>query len=247
MRRTLVAGAEARYIKPMYEFPRRSRVDRLDAEHAWRLDADGFLLLPGIIPSDWIEPLRAAFETGERPSSEWPVPRGPDWRHALLDLDPTVQLVCRLPQMLAATYHVLQQPFFLSQVEGREPRTGGGAQRLHRDEPCTRVNQSVSALAFLDPFGPANGATRVAPGTHRDQQPDLPADRPDPKTRVVAGQAGDILLFGPNLLHGATRNHAGAPRRSLLISYVIQPLWGDRQRTRTLRGVRTAADELFHA
>jgi hypothetical protein len=243
----LVAGAAGLYIEPMDGFPRHTRVGRLDAEDARRLDAEGFLLLPGVIPPDWIEPLRAAFEAGERPSQEWPVPRGADWRHAQIDLDPTVQLVCCLPRILAATYHVLQQPFFLSQVEGRDPRAAGGAQQFHRDDPCFSVIQSVSALAFLDPFGPANGATRVAPGTHRGQGPEQPAERSEPHTTVVAGQPGDILLFGPNLLHGATRNVTGAPRRSLLISYVIQPLWNGRQGTRALRGVRMTSDELFHA
>jgi hypothetical protein len=231
----------------MNEFPRHMKVGRLDAEEARRLDADGFLLLPGIVPSNWIEPLRATFETGERPSHEWPVSRGPDWRHAQLDLDPVVQLVCRLPPILAATYHVLQQPFFLSQVEGREPRVGGGAQLIHRDEPSSCVIRSVSVLVFLDPFGPENGATRIAPGTHCGEGLKLPAEGSDPQTTIVTGQPGDTLIFGPNLLHGATRNHSGAPRRSLLISYVIQPLWGDRQRTRALRGVRISSDKLFHA
>ena len=78
------------------------RLGPLDAETARQLDDDGCLLLRGAIPEDWIEPLRAAFEAGELASEKWPVPRGCDWRHSLLDLDPTVQRVCRLPILLAA-------------------------------------------------------------------------------------------------------------------------------------------------
>lgn len=195
------------------------------------LARDGYAVLSGAIPAEWLEPLRAAFEAGAMASELWPVPRGSDWRHSQLDLDPTVQQVCRLPALVEVVRAILHQPFFLSQVEGREPRSGGGAQMLHRDGEAG-ATAYAAAMVFLDDYGPANGATRVVPGSHHDPGLDERA------ALTLSGKAGDIVVFDPNVLHGATTNTSGAARRSLLVSYAAETVREDLSASETLRGVR---------
>jgi ectoine hydroxylase-related dioxygenase (phytanoyl-CoA dioxygenase family) len=230
---------------PMSNVYATAQIDPLSKEDARRLDADGYLLLRRAASPAQVEAIRAAFDAGERPSEAWPVPRGAEWRHALVDLDAAVRDVCRLPELLAAAGWLLGAPFFLSQVEGREPRGGGGWQALHRDGGEPGPTQTVSALIFLDPYGPQNGGTRVAAGTHRGAGLAAPAGVEHPATKALSGDAGDILVFDANLLHGATRNATGARRRSLLASYTLASLRDELAKSRDLRAVRMEADEVF--
>ncbi|MFZ3283972.1 phytanoyl-CoA dioxygenase family protein [Pseudomonas sp.] len=211
-----------------------------------KLQRDGYALLRRAIPAQWLDDLRAAFEAGVIPSAQWPVPRGQDWRHALLDNDPTVRAVCRLPEVLAVVGELIAERFFLSQVEGREPLAGGGHQQLHRDLSAQRPGDSVVALAFFDDYGHDNGATRIVPGSHRPE-PEAPAvDLNDESQSLqLSGRAGDILLLDVDLLHASSRNLSGARRRSILINYWAEPLYASHQQTVSLRNIRMDPIEWF--
>lgn len=211
-----------------------------------QLHQNGYLLLRQAVPAGWLDELRATFEAGVIGPEQWPVPRGHDWRHALVDLDPRVQAVCRLPALLAVAGELIGEGFFLAQVEGREPLAGGGHQVLHRDLSEQRLGDRVTALVYLDDYGPANGATRIVPGSHRPGEQLAPFDFSD-ESRVVqlSGAAGDILLFDADLVHGACRNPSGARRRSLLISYCAESLYASQQQTASLRNVQMDTRERF--
>lgn len=204
------------------------------------LACDGYVVLRGALGGDMLEGCRAAFDAGIMPSEHWPVPRGADWRHAQVDLDPHIQATCRHPALLAAMAQVIGAPFFLMQVEGREPCTGNAPQLLHRDGTPDGPAYAA-AMVFLDDYGPDNGATQVVPGSHLGGEH-------DPATAiVVSGVAGDILALDFNVLHGATTNHSGVRRRSLLVSYADLRLREDLRITRELRGVRMDDSEVFGA
>lgn len=222
----------------MSDHPTPTQVAPLEARQAAALDRDGYLLLRGAVPQAWREPLRAAFDAGVGMQDQWAAPRGPGWRHALLDLDPTVQRTCRLPALLAAAGRMLGGPFFLSQVEGREPLPDAGHQPLHRDGAGQKA---IAALVFLDPYGPDNGATRVVP-----RPLDPGGDQPDEAlSLILTGEAGDILVFDADLLHGATRNRSGARRRSLLLNFKPERNRADEDACRAVRNVRMDTREVF--
>jgi ectoine hydroxylase-related dioxygenase (phytanoyl-CoA dioxygenase family) len=209
---------------------------------------DGYALLRQAIPVEWLNDLRATFDAGVMPSHEWPVPRGPGWRHSLLDLDPKVQAVCRLPSVLAVVAELMGEQFFLSQVEGREPLLDGGHQGLHRDLSAHRPGDTVNALAFFDDYDAGNGATRIVPGSHRPLRSDPPVDvNEELQSQHITGAAGDVLVFDADLLHAASVNSTGARRRSLLIGYFAEPLYATHLETAKLRGVRMNTTERFDA
>ncbi|UWF51502.1 phytanoyl-CoA dioxygenase family protein [Pseudomonas sp. N3-W] len=212
-----------------------------------QLHQDGYALLRRAIPAQWLSDLRAVFDAGVKPSDQWPVPRGMDWRHSLLDADSTVQAVCRLPQLLAVVGELIAERFFLSQVEGREPLAGGGHQPLHRDLSAQRPGDIVNAIAFFDDYGPDNGATRIVPGSHRPEPGAPPLDCNDESRSVqLAGCAGDILVFDVDLVHAGSLNSIGTRRRSILISYFSESLYASHQETVSLRSIRMDTSERFN-
>jgi hypothetical protein len=228
--------AMRRFVLPAMTGIMRSRVGALAAEQAAALDRDNYLLLRGAVPAAWRDDLRAAFDAGVGSAAQWNAPRGPGWRHALVDLDPVVQRACRVPALLAVAGQLLGGPFFFSQVEGREPLPGAGHQPLHRDGAGAR---SVAAMIYLDPYGPDNGATRVVP---------RPLDRGEPDAAhalTLAGEAGDILVFDADLLHGATCNRSGARRRSLLLGFTPECDRAIQDACRAVRNVRMDTSETF--
>jgi ectoine hydroxylase-related dioxygenase (phytanoyl-CoA dioxygenase family) len=215
--------------------------DRLTPSEAQALDREGYIILRGAIPPDLIVDLRQRFEENFVPHDKWPMPRERDTRHAMLDEDDVARRVCLSPRVLAVLAHMFGQRFFLADIQGRDPRPNGGYQKLHRDWP-EAAPEYVVGLAFIDSFGAHNGATRLVPGTHAE-----PGGMDDyshygefcPNQMIVAGEAGDFLLFHGRLVHSGMRNISGAPRRSLQISYKS---WSARETHRECRRVPNATE-----
>src|SRR4051812_12791447 len=107
---------------------RSSRPTEDDARAA--LDRDGFALVRGVVDAEWLERLRAAFESAGRD-----VDRTSGTRHVRDMSDPAFGAVLRDPRILGAVAHVLGDAFAVRDMHGRDPLPGFGQQGLHADWP----------------------------------------------------------------------------------------------------------------
>jgi phytanoyl-CoA hydroxylase len=131
----------------------------------------------------------------------------------------------------------------------------GGPVVLHQDYPywvdsVDDLDRVMTIMLLLDDSSAANGCLQVVPGSHRDGlQPcrDVPGfakfeidpERYDASKLVpVELAAGDLVMFGPLLVHCSEPNRSDRDRRALLYTY--QPA-GNRH---TLEGFRPIADAI---
>jgi ectoine hydroxylase-related dioxygenase (phytanoyl-CoA dioxygenase family) len=104
------------------------------------------------------------------------------------------------------------------QIEPGEP-----AQIIHRDDELYPFPKPfevmVNVMWPLDDFTESNGATRLAPGSHRWER--LLPEPDGPGVVGAACPAGGAIIWLGSVVHGGGANRTGCPRRGLLISYSL--------------------------
>jgi len=192
------------------------------------LRRDGFCVIPGLVPGVEIESLSSELE----PRFELtPFCEGLFYGfrtkrfHGLLKrsrgaaslvLDPTILGIAE--DMLLPHCDALQ----LNLTQAVEIHPGGLAQIPHRDENMWagekgRTEYLLNVMWPLDPYTPANGGTRLWPGSHLHRETAAPAEEVECPTLMP----GDALLFLGSTLHGGGANRTQMPRRGVLISYCL--------------------------
>jgi ectoine hydroxylase-related dioxygenase (phytanoyl-CoA dioxygenase family) len=102
----------------------------------------------------------------------------------VLSRDPVFEDLVEHPAALAFVRAVLGWPTLLGNISANITGPGGGEMVLHADqifvpEPWPAKPQGLNVTWLLDDFTEANGATRVAPASHRlNRAPRLRAARP---------------------------------------------------------------------
>jgi Phytanoyl-CoA dioxygenase (PhyH) len=187
----------------------------LAAREKESLDRQGFVVFPSIVDDEWLEAIRATFNTslaqGKRHGAHVHLPC----------LDPVFDGIYSQPRVLAAVHHVLRRAFRTFPPVGRDPLPGHGLQALHPDWGRAKSEpfNVVTVLWLVDDFTEYNGATRLIPGSHLIPRPVpkalLNPERRHPDQKIIIAEAGSVLVFNGALLHGGTRNGSNRTRRAL--------------------------------
>lgn len=199
------------------------------------LDQNGYLVLENILTPEQVQAINEKLAElmaleGEMAGSELfeskyirhPKEQGADRLADLVNKDPIFDIFYTHPRVLAGIAHVLGTDIKLSSLNYRAAKPGAGLQKLHADwhEPVDPGDFKVcNSIWLLDDFSPANGATRIVPGTHLDGQ--LPQDlledpeAPHPDEIILIAPAGAVAIFNSHAWHGGTTNHTDRDRRSI--------------------------------
>jgi hypothetical protein len=194
-----------------------------------QLDEQGYLALPGLMPAELLERVRARVdelfaEEGERAGSEFKTEPGARRLANLVNKGPVFEEVILTPAILEAMAHVLGERFKLSSLNVRSADPFSPCdQPLHADSAAIADERGYwvcNSVWMLDDFTAENGATRMVPGSHRwNRLPPPEMYEAHPEQQLVAGKAGDVVIMNAHMWHGGTANRTARPRRAMHVYY----------------------------
>ncbi len=197
------------------------------AEHAARIERDGFTVLPDVIEPDLLEGLAADLERLERELGTRPSRNDFEGTRTvriynLLRHGPGFERIPVHPEVLPLVERVLDPGCLVSSLSSIAIEPGETPQPIHADDqviPLAKPHAAVvcNTMWALTDFTEANGATRVVPGSHRaDHSPDygrpyesVPAEMP----------RGSVLVWHGSLWHGGGANRSRGRRVGIAMNY----------------------------
>ena len=188
------------------------------------LDIYGFTVVDGVLEEREIERLREALIRCEREVGRETEFLGAGWMVGNLPtLDPVFFPLIDHPHVLPLVEHYLGKSLILGSLNSRAARPGDPDQQFHSDVPQHVLNSVSPAMMntvwMIDDFSPANGATRVVPGSHRSGF-EQPPEGMDVKHFVqVEAPAGSVLIINGQCWHAAGANKSERDRRAIFAHY----------------------------
>jgi|SRR5579871_2447439 len=216
----------------------------LTPEQQRSFDEEGYFIVENVFTPSEVEEMRAEFDRlrsieGDLGGHEVHIEPGAPRLSNLFNKSPAFDRCLSCKPTLAAAAHLLGEIRVYS-LNARNPLKGEGQQPLHSDVPRVTPNdwRVVNSMIMLDDMTPANGPTRVVPGSHKwtpinvpdnnmgevervvarpEDVAEIPKDpyAPHPRELKLTGKAGSVAVINGHIWHGGTRNESGAPRRVL--------------------------------
>jgi len=194
------------------------RENILSQKEKLKLDRDGFLPLPDILPGEQIVRMRSAMEElfdREKTGNE----NGPSQCGNMQNKSRDFDVCLTHPRVLSAITHVLRSDFKSLGVHSRPNPPGHGHQALHVDYPHDAFKDGLppppakqgeycvcNSIWLLIDFTEENGTTRVVAGSHLSGKhpKDVMEDPTVPHSREIKllGSDGTVVVFNSHLWHG---------------------------------------------
>ncbi|HZZ34961.1 MAG TPA: phytanoyl-CoA dioxygenase family protein [Caulobacteraceae bacterium] len=194
--------------------------------HVERVRSDGFTIIENAIEPDLIEALSEALLRLERDLRVGPAQNTFEGHRTvriynLLAHGAPFERVPTHPSVLPIVEGVLDPGCLISSLSSIAIDPGETAQPIHADDmviPLEKPHVSIvcNSMWALTDFTEANGATRLVPESHRDQNPEygkayqtIPAEMPK----------GGVLIWDGSLWHGGGANTTDRRRTGIAMNY----------------------------
>ena len=184
----------------------------------------GFTIIPEVLTAAEAAHLREVMKRLEREQGTDSKHRGTA-RHVsnLTTLDRAFHPLIDHAKVLPVLEHFLGQGLILGSLNSRIVTPGDGYQGLHSDIPGHMLNPvspvMMNTVWALDDFSPANGGTRLVPGSHKSGLVEPPAGFTVRHEVQPAVPAGTVIVFNGQCWHGGGANQTQANRHALFGHY----------------------------
>ena len=204
----------------------------MTTEERESLDRLGYVVVERLLDADTLGQVRGRVEElyqaeGENAGSEFRKEEGSRRLANLVDKGEIFQRLIAMPRILELVGHVLGERFKLSSFNARSANPHSSeAQPLHCDASALPDDNGFwvcNTIWLLDDFTPANGATRVIPGSQNWKE--LPQDAlsdpvaAHPEEVLLSAPAGSVVVMNTHAWHGGTGDRNGGHRRALHAFY----------------------------
>ena len=196
--------------------------------HLERMKRDGYTIIERVLDPDAVRALRDDVRRLERELATRPAANLFEGTRTLRIYNLLVhgaayQPIPVHPRVLPVIEGVLDRGCLVSSLSSIDIGPGEAAQPLHADDqliplPKPHVSIICNTMWALTDFTEANGATRLAPGTHRAERSPQPFGE---QVKLTAAEmpAGSVLVFDGSIWHCGGANHTDESRLGIAMNY----------------------------